>query len=722
MDLWEHFQHTEEEDRLAATAQARDRAFKESLHHTVADIANQRTYKAMLESVKDWTIPELPQLDDITDVIIDLETSGLRWWDGDRMVGFGLWTPDGQRRYYPVRHKLGPNLDLQVVRRWFQEQMKHRKLTNIRTKFDLHMLRADGIDLEAQGCTFGDVAHYAALLDDHRRLFNQHDLVLAFLGEEGGKVRRAYGYDLDPTKFAEYPAGLVAPRAEDDVLQVALLKEAMWGKLTDQDLHTVREIEEQIIPVVVEMEHNGALLDVETLDRWVKETERDLKKIAHKIRRRTGIDFEKFTNRDAQLRLFRALKIEPPLDPEQPRNPDTGEPKYSFADALLKPITHPDVQGLRAGLQIESLRSKFLLKYQRSVARDGILRYELHQVPYQDDKEGKGGAVSGRFSSAAPSREEGANIQQVFGVETQQKHRNFTRKYLIKKLFIPADPKAQYVNADASQLQFRFFAHYADDPKIVAAYQRDNDWRDIDALAARLRAAGVKKLPKEAKLTDFHDVVGDLIKQYAHKELIRTHVKNVNFAQVFGAGVRKMAAQLGVPPDQIPDFDESLSAGGPLFQEVVQLSKTYHTMFPSVKPLLALTSHLAMPGHKTDGKGKCGWACEAFHRQGYEHRGWVRTYLGRRARFPHMGDRFYSALNRVIQGTEGDYIKRVMIEVHKERHRIGFLERFTVHDALAGDLHEDPRHMKELLNTQFYDFRVQILWEVGVGRTWADAK
>jgi hypothetical protein len=78
------------------------------------------------------------------------------------------------------------------------------------------------VDLEAQGCTFGDVAHYAALLDDHRRLFNQEDLALEFLAAPGiipiedCKVKSANGYDARPDAVRQLPSrprGRSAPRA-----------------------------------------------------------------------------------------------------------------------------------------------------------------------------------------------------------------------------------------------------------------------------------------------------------------------------------------------------------------------------------------------------------------------------------------------------------------------------------------------------------------------------
>jgi DNA polymerase I-like protein with 3'-5' exonuclease and polymerase domains len=701
-------------------------------------LQHEKQVQAMNDSVADWRAPELPDLSAFDHIILDLETDGLRWWDQSRMIGAGLWTPDGRTRYLPIRHRGGQNLCEATFFRWCARELRGKRIVNIRTKFDLHMFRSDGIDLEAQGNTFGDVAHYAALLDDHRRLFNQADLVKAFLPEDtlAGKIVNAHGFELDPSKFKEYPAGLVAPRAENDVLSVALLQAAMWPRMTAEDLHRVREIEDAIIPVVVEMEHNGAPLNVETLARWVQEAQAALSDCLWEIRRATGVDMDSPNKNSDIQRIFNVLNLPYPCDV------DTGQ--FSKADELLAPINHPVVQTLRRGIAIDSLLSKFLLKYQKSTLRDGILRYELHQLPYQDDEEGHGGAVSGRFSSAAPSRDEGANIQQVIGVKKQQgkfdkatgKWTGFTPDWIIKKLFKPdrtKHPRAVWMKADASQFQFRLFAHYGNSPRLIEAYRRDNDWRAIQERARAKLAAG-EPLTKDDKLTDFHETVQEQIEAYTRRELNRTHTKNVNFAQVFGAGVRKMAMQIGVPADQIPAMDEPLESGGPLFQEVVKLSETYHEMFPEVKPLLDLTSHLAMPDHNHSEKRGCGpeakhqngfWArsCRGKYLKGFYHRGYVKTYLGRRARF-NDGDRFYSALNRIIQGTEGDVNKRVLVEIHKMRQELGLTPRFTVHDELDADLHEpeDMDRVREVLNTQYYDFKVPILWEAGLGPSWAEAK
>lgn len=668
----------------------------------------------MSASVKDWKVPELPCLDGMDEVVLDFETNGLKWWDEDRIIGAGLRTPDGVTRYLPIRHKVGQNIPPEQFFRWARTELRDKRIVNIRTKFDLHMSRADGVDLEAQGCTFGDVAHYAALLDDHRRLFNQADLAEAY--GVGGKVVAAHGFELDPAHFEDYPAGLVAARAEGDVETVFQLQQAMWPLLTAQSLHRVRVLEDSVIPAVVEMEHNGSPINVELLNEWCDKTAREVDDALWEIRKATGCDLATPNKRDDIIRILGALRLEVPLDAE------TDKP--TIADDALAAFDHPVIWTLRRAMAIASLRSKFLLKYQASVARDGILRYELHQLPYQDDSEGRGGAVSGRFSSAAMSYydiggklcSEGANIQQVYGVKSQNNPKrsfNPTKDYIVKKLFRPALPTSAWFEADMMQVEYRRFVHYSGSEQLLQSYADD-------------------------PLTDYHVLVHGMILKHTGKDFERTHVKNLNFASLYGAGLLKIALMVGEINERV--FLE-LSAvqrtrGGykkvqadPRIAKTRSLHETYHGMFPEVKVLLGQAAHLAMPRCRdyeqsvgTFGGKTCNKA-DNWHMKKLPHRGYVETILGRRARF-NDGDRFYSALNRVIQGTAADDNKTAMIDVHKERHRLGFIPRMTVHDAIGGDL-LDPSTLPEMarfLNMPRLNSKVPIMWSSGCGPTWADAK
>ncbi len=689
--------HSEDELRAADEGMRLQRDTVAQLRRVTYERGMQRTYQAMVDSVADWRPPELPDLDAFDEIIVDLETDGLRWWAGDRMIGAGMWTPDGQTRYFPLRHNVGPNIDPAVFFEWVRRAWRGKRITNIRTKFDLHMFRADGLDLEAIGCTFGDVAHYAALLDDQRRQFNQEALAKEYLPEDViGKLKSANGFDLDPSSYKKYPGGLVAQRAESDVLVVSMLKRVFWDLMTQQDLHRVRELEDQVIPVVVEMEQNGVPLDMVLLQQWCRDSERALTAALDRFGKATGIRPETAGKKDQIATGLKRIGIE--------------TPDQSIADEHLERYDVPAVYDLREAIALASLRSKFLVKFWDSCQGDGILRYELHQLPYQDDTEGGGGAVSGRFSSAAMTyydehgtqKKHGANIQQVFGVKSQSSAKrtfNPTAPYIVRKLFkadTKTNPNARWMSSDMRQIEYRRFVHYSEAPQLLASYDRD-------------------------PLTDYHVLVHGLIVEHTGKDFERTHVKNLNFASLYGAGLPKIAFMVGEIDGVVyadikrmqaearkaraaKDFSAAkrwskAAYNDPRIAGTRSLYETYHKMFPDVKRLLDLATKTA------------------------EERGYVMTILGRRARF-RPGDRTYSALNRVIQGTAAEDNKRALIDVHRSRKELGFTPRFTVHDELGGDLADAgmlPR-MADFLNQPRLPSRVAILWDTHIGESWADCK
>jgi DNA polymerase-1 len=104
-------------------------------------------------------------------------------------------------------------------------------------------------------------------------------------------------------------------------------------------------------------------------------------------------------------------------------------------------------------------------------------------------------------------------------------------------------------------------------------------------------------------------------------------------------------------------------------------------------------------------------------------RGWVRTMMGRRSRFP---DRqfLHSALNRVIQGSAADIMKRKLVELYADRKRLGLVLRATVHDEVVGDV-ADPtagKMVDEVLNRQTTPTTVPILWGGKTASNWREVK
>lgn len=580
-----------------------------------------------------WRPQAPPSLDGIDEIEIDTETTGLKWYAKDRPIGIAIRLPDGRCQYLPWGHA-GGNLDEAVVRRWAQRELRGKRLTGANIGFDVHQMYMWGIDLEEQGCTVSDVQHYAALLDDYRRRFSLDDLAKDYLGLQ------KTGQDLDKNAMAEYHASAVAAYAEHDVHLTGELKKAMWPKLTEEGLHKVRELEDQVIYVACEMERNAAPIDRDLLLQWVSQSEAELNRLLMTLAKETGFQVNPDRSDDMQ-KLFDYLKIPVTVFTEK------GAP--SFTDAVLANVPHPLVQTARRAGKLASLRSKFLVSYANAVGDDGLLRFSLHQLRGDEY-----GTNRGRFSASHK------NIQQVMSVENQREAFGFHEKdashddeiYLIRKLFIAAT--GDFLSADAEQIEYRLGAHFAASAKILAAYA-------------------------ENPALDYHDLVMNLIRPYK-PDITRKKAKTLNFAKVYGAGRDRISESLGIPREESDKFVD-----------------IYDSMFPEVKDVLNHAARLA------------------------EQRGYVKTILGRRARFPDK--RFcHKAFNAVDQGSAADIFKQKLVEIHSARKVTGFVLRMPVHDEVCGDA-PDPKCKQliyEILNRQSFSLKVPITWKVQTGKNWAE--
>jgi DNA polymerase-1 len=210
-----------------------------------------------------------------------------------------------------------------------------------------------------------------------------------------------------------------------------------------------------------------------------------------------------------------------------------------------------------------------------------------------------------------------------------------------------------------------------------------SDARQIEYRLAAHYAAPPKMLEayRQDPLTNYHKFVQKLVGQY-RQGFSYSSTKTLNFMKLYGGGKAHTAEMLGLPQAESDAFVDA-----------------YDRSFPEMKNLLQTAARLA------------------------EQRGYVKTYLGRRARFKDH-KRMHKALNRVIQGTAADVMKTKIVELHNERKATGFLMRFTVHDEVDGDAQDEGSTacVEAVLNRQSYEFNVPILWETGDGPNWAVAK
>ena len=172
---------------------------------------------------------------------------------------------------------------------------------------------------------------------------------------------------------------------------------------------------------------------------------------------------------------------------------------------------------------------------------------------------------------------------------------------------------------------------------------------------------------------DFHQIVADMA------NIPRSQAKTINLGLFYGMGKNKLQAELGISKEDAED-----------------LFRTYHDKVPFVKMLMESVSRRA------------------------QDRGYVRTLLGRRCRFPlwepnqfgiHKPLKHeeallehgpgirraftYKALNKLIQGSAADMTKKAMVELYKE----GIVPHIQVHDELDISVDGNADKIKEIMET-----------------------
>lgn len=592
-----------------------------------------------------WRPPEsLPVLQGkFTKVGFDCEATG-KDKHRDLPAGYAIHCPDGCSLYLPKRHLGGGNLDGDLVDRWMRTELRGITLVGLNIGYDAELTCRDGIDLEAMGCKLRDVAHAAALLNENRYGgFNLEALGQEYVGR--GKEKCPIPKNL----IHRVHSSLVGAYAEGDARLSLDVDEAQQPQIADQGLERVQALEDELIWVNNHMERNGARLDRPKLERWCREARQRFGDTILEIYRLTGMKVNPNSGPDL-VRLFKKLQIENPHK--------TAGGDESFTAEYLKTLSHPVVKLVLQARQMDSLRSKYLDKYLKHLGGGEVLRFSLYQLRAGDEDYG---TVSGRYSSA------NVNIQQVFKAEKQEE--TFGGEYLIRELFIP-DDGFDFFAGDASQIEFRLFAHYSGSKNLVQAY-REDPWKD------------------------FHELVAQMLGQK------RSEAKHNNFGKIYGMGRAKTARRLGMACTcGCPDYDfwnnDNHATGCPAIKANEVIDR-YDSTFPEAKRLLNKASKLA------------------------GERGYVRTILGRRARFPEK-ERLHSALNRIIQGSAADLFKLKLLRLYRERKTTGIHKlRLPVHDEEAGDLErgdEPRRRLEDCFQTQELELSVPILWDLAYGENW----
>lgn len=648
-------------------------------------VREQPSLFTKIEASYNWTPPVLPEnLHLVDELSMDTETTGIDVFN-DKPVGIGLaWrAPDMRSIYLPFGHSTG-NLDFELVKRFIETELYGKTINFANAKFDLHVLRNIGISLEDIGVKPRDIAFSGALLDDNRRSgFSLEELAVKYTGS--GKLHVQGGL----SRLDEVPSWFVDEYCRHDCKKTLEVAENTLPLIKQQELEKVLELENDLIYCICEIERNGCRFDVPKLEAWIEEVQRRLDWTLLQLYKLYGMRVNPNSREDLH-KLFKKLDI--PSPGYRAKAKEGRKAGWAgFSDERLRPIQHPVMELILFARHADSLLSKFLLKYQKALDGD-VARFQLHQLKGDEEF----GAVSGRMSSSGSgnsNRGYGLNVQQVIKPEKQIEE--LGDQWIVRELIIP-DDGYKFMACDAAQIEYRLTAHYAGNQRVLDAYNASPPYEFIEIDGKPVYITGPD--------ADYHAVVMQLLKPIVpgwkdrKAKEIRKPTKNVNFARLYGGGPPKIAYMLGldgmtsVVKMDWKEYEERLP-------ETMNFLKIYDQILPEAKILMEVTSRLA----KT--------------------RGWVRTILGRRARFE-ADDRHYSALNRVVQGSAADIFKIKLRHLYQERDTLGIHKlRQPVHDEQCADIDPDPIYelrLQEFFDEQEIELKVPLLWELKTGRNWKE--
>ena len=450
----------------------------------------------------EWVMPDgYPDLSYAKEVAIDLETrdpnlttmgSGWARKDG-HIIGIAV-AVEGDQWYFPIRHELGPNLDVKATMRWLQDVVsKDRDYIFHNAPYDVGWMLAEGVSVKGR---IVDTMVVAPLLDENRFSYALNAIGRDYLQErksekELREAAEAFGVNAKSEMF-KLPAAYVGAYAEQDAALTLRLWTFFKGLIIKEDIGDIFDLELKVLKTIIPMREKGVRVDLEKAERIKIDLEQREKKLLAEIKRQSGISVELWAA-ESVSKAFDALDL------QYNKTEKTGAP--SFTKGFLANHPHQVPKMIVEAREFNKARTTFvdaILKHQVN----GRIHAELH--PLRSDV---GGTVTGRFSYSNP------NLQQI-----PARHGEIGP--MIRSLFIPEEGTL-----------WGAFDYSSQEPRIVVHYSKLMGFRGASDFAEQYSV--------DAR-TDFHQMAADIV------GVPRKQAKDINLGLFYGMGSKKLAASLGL--------------------------------------------------------------------------------------------------------------------------------------------------------------------------------
>ncbi len=505
-------------------------------------------------------------------------------------------------------------------------------------KSDIVILSRFGIDIE--NITFDSmIAGY--LIDPSQSSYSINNISKEYLNYYGideesllgkGKSKRSFE-DLSEEETSEYISFVL-----DTVFNV---ESKMKEIIKEQEmLQLYNNVELPLVKVLGSMEFFGFKIDKDELIRLGDEFDAEITNLTNEIYQLGDMEFN--INSPKQLGEVLFDKLSLPVI----KKTKTG---YSTDAEVLDKLKdqHPIIDKILRYRQITKLKSTYI---------DGLLNLVNKNTNRIHSSFNQTITTTGRISSTEP------NLQNI-PIRTED-GRKIRKAFISQKDYV-------LVDADYSQIELRVLAHISKDPKMMEAFNNNEDIH-------RKTASEVFNVPKEEVTSE-----------------MRSRAKAVNFGIIYGISDYGLSRDLNISRKEAKEYIDN-----------------YLSNYKFIKKY--------MEDIVKEGKEN-GYVETILHRRRY-----IPELKAKNFNIKSFGERI--AMNTPIQGSAADIIKMAMVKVYSELRNRKLKSRLIlqIHDELIIETYKEEVDeviaiLKDLMETSI-QLNVPLIADLEVGDSWYDTK
>ncbi|MCO8162439.1 DNA polymerase I [Pseudomonas sp. 21LCFQ010] len=485
-------------------------------------------YETILEQARfdAW----LEKLNSAELIAFDTETTGL---DAQKaqLVGLSFAVKAGEAAYIPLTHsymgvpeQLDRDTVLLALKPLLEDPNKAKVGQN--AKYDINILANCAIGGDpANGITVRGVAFDTLLESYVLNSVTSHDmdsLAARHLGVQTIRFEDIAGKGKKQLTFDQIPLEQAGPYAAEDADITLRLHQVLIEKLKAEAglVSVLSDIEMPLVPVLAQVERNGARVDAALLGVQSIELGDKMAELEQQAYVLAGESFN--LGSPGQLGKILYEKLELPVRGKTP----TGKP--STAVEVLEKLAE---EGHELPKLLQDYRTISKLKSTYTDTLPGQINPRTGRVHTSYNQ---AGAATGRFSSSEP------NLQNI-PVRTAEGRR-------IRQAFV-ASKGYKLLAADYSQIELRIMAHLAKDEGLLHAFQNGLD-------VHRATAA---------------EVFGVELAEVSNDQ--RRSAKAINFGLIYGMGAQGLARQIGVDGKQAKAYIDRYFARYPGVRDYMERTR-----------------------------------------------------------------------------------------------------------------------------------------------------